>query len=132
MVKKAGYGVSTCISIGGDPIIGMPTVELLRLFQKDADTKAVVLFSEPGTSFEENAAEFIKTGGFTKPLLAFVAGKFTESMNEGTVFGHAASIISKGLGKPSTKMVKLAEAGALIANSYDDIIYHLQEVMSRK
>lgn len=131
MVKRAGYGVSTCISIGGDPIIGTPPVELLKLFQEDKDTDAVVMFAEPGTCFEEEAAEFIKEGGFTKPLIAFVAGKFTESMPEGTVFGHAASIISKGMGKPSTKMKKLEEAGAFIANSHDDIIPLLKKVLEK-
>jgi succinyl-CoA synthetase alpha subunit len=132
MVKKAGYGVSTCISIGGDPIIGTSPVELLKLFQEDPETEAVVMFAEPGTSFEEDAAEFIASGGYTKPLVAYVAGKFTESMPEGTVFGHAAAIISKGMGKPSTKMAKLAEAGALIAQSHDDIIRLLQQSMREK
>ena len=132
MVKKSGYGVSTCISVGGDPIIGTSPVDLLRLFQADDDTEAVVMFSEPGTSYEEDAADFIKSGGFSKPLIAFVAGKFTERLPEGTVFGHAAAIISKGMGKPSTKMARLAEAGAHIAQCHDDIIRLLQEIMKRQ
>ncbi|KJS81169.1 MAG: hypothetical protein JM58_17630 [Peptococcaceae bacterium BICA1-8] len=132
MVKRAGFGVSTCISIGGDPIIGTPPVELLKMFQEDEGTEAVVMFGEPGTSFEEDAANFVKSGGFTKPLIAFVAGKFTESMPEGTVFGHAASIISKGMGKPSTKMKKLEEAGALIAYSHDDIIPLLKQIFEKR
>jgi len=132
MVKKAGFGVSTCISVGGDPIIGTAPVDLLKLFQQDNDTEAVVMFAEPGTSFEEDAADFIQGGGFTKPLVAFVAGKFTERMPEGTVFGHAAAIISKGMGKPSTKMKRLADAGALIAQSHDDIIRLLQQCLRGK
>ncbi|WP_406678381.1 succinate--CoA ligase subunit alpha [Moorella sp. ACPs] len=131
MVKKAGFGVSTSISIGGDPIIGSPPVELLKLFQEDPETDAVVMFAEPGTSLEEDAAEFIAEGGFTKPLIAYVAGKFTEEMPEGTVFGHAAAIISKGVGKPSIKMRKLSQAGALIAHSFDEIIPLVQQVMRR-
>ncbi|MEW6660951.1 MAG: succinate--CoA ligase subunit alpha [Bacillota bacterium] len=130
MVKKAGFGVSTSISIGGDPLIGSPPVELLKLFQEDSETDAVVMFAEPGTSFEEDAAEFIATGGFSKPLIAFVAGKFTEEMPEGTVFGHAAAIISKGLGKPSVKMHKLSKAGVLIAQCYDDLIPLINQVMA--
>lgn len=132
MIKKAGFGVSTCISIGGDPIIGTTTTELLKLFQKDSETSAIVLFCEPGTSFEEDAADFIKSGGFTKPIIAYVTGRFTEKMPEGTVFGHAAAIISKGTGKPSTKMRKLAEAGASVAQSYDDIIPLLQKVHAER
>lgn len=131
MVKKAGFGVSTSISVGGDPIIGCPPVELLKMFENDPETDAVVMFGEPGTSFEEDAADLIKKGGFTKPLIAYIAGKFTEEMPEGTVFGHAAAIISKGTGKPSIKMKKLSEAGALIANTFDEIIVNLQKVMQR-
>ncbi|WP_028307789.1 succinate--CoA ligase subunit alpha [Desulfitibacter alkalitolerans] len=129
MVKRAGFGVSTCISIGGDSIIGTSPVEYLKMFADDEETDAVVIFAEPGTSFEEETAEFCKNGGFKKPLIAYVAGKFTENMPEGTVFGHAASIISKGIGKPSTKMRKLKEAGAHIAESHDDIIPLLRKVM---
>jgi len=128
MVKKAGFGVSTCISVGGDPIIGTSPVEFLAMFQEDPETEAVVMFAEPGTSFEEDAADFIKTGGFTKPLIVYVAGKFTENMPEGTVFGHAAAIISKGMGKPSTKMRKLEEAGVLVAYNHDNIIPLLQQI----
>lgn len=130
MVKRAGFGVSTSVSIGGDPLIGSPPVELLKLFQEDPETDAVVMFAEPGTSFEEDAADFIAAGGFTKPLIAYVAGKFTEEMPEGTVFGHAAAIISKGMGKPSVKMQRLRAAGALITHSYDDIIPLLRQVMA--
>lgn len=131
MVKRAGFGVSTCISIGGDPLIGTPTVELLKLFEKDPDTDAVVLFAEPGTSFEEDVADFVSKGGFTKPLIAYVAGKFTENMPQGTVFGHAAAIISNNQGRPSEKMRRLKAAGALTANSYDDIITLLQQVVKK-
>ena len=129
MVKRAGFGGSTSISVGGDPLIGTPPVELLKLFQDDPETQAVVMFAEPGTSFEEEVAESLANGGFTKPLIAYVAGKFTENMPEGTVFGHAASIISKGKGKPSTKMEKLRVAGAYVAYDFDEIIPLLQQAM---
>ncbi len=130
MVKRAGYGVSTCISIGGDPILGSTPREILARFQEDEQTKATVMWSEPGTSYEEDAAEFIEAGGYTKPLIVFAAGRFTEHFPEGTVFGHAASIIQKGRGKPSTKMARMRQAGAHVAETYNDIIGLLRQVMA--
>lgn len=130
MVKRAGFGISTAVSIGGDAMIGSTPRELLELFEKDTDTRAVVTFSEPGTTFEEEMAEFVKAGGFSKPLISFVAGRFTEDLPEGTVFGHAGTMISGGAGKPSQKMTKLAEAGAYVAQSFDDIITLLQKALA--
>jgi len=122
MVKRAGYGVSTSVSIGGDAIIGSPPVNLLKLFEEDPETHAVVTFSEPGTTFEEDMAGFVKSGGFTKTLISFVAGRFTENLPEGTVFGHAGAIISGGSGKPSQKIQRLKEAGVIVADDFDDIM----------
>ncbi|WP_174614473.1 succinate--CoA ligase subunit alpha [Virgibacillus ihumii] len=131
MIKRAGYGVSTTIGIGGDGLIGTNIKELLGLFEQDPDTKAVVTFSEPGTSFEEEAAKFIKKGGFTKPLISHVAGRFTESMPEGTVFGHAGAMISGHVGRPSIKAKKLNEAGAIVLENFDDLIETLQNVLGK-
>lgn len=128
MVKRAGLGVSTAIGVGGDSLIGTSPKDLLVLFEKDPETKAVVTFGEPGTTFEEDMAEFVSSGGFTKPLISCVAGKFTENMPEGTVFGHAGAIIEGGKGKPSTKVKMLREAGANVVDSYDDIITILQKL----
>ncbi len=131
MVKRAGFGVSTSVSIGGDPLIGSPPKEVLRMFEADPGTNAVVLWGEPGTRYEEDVAEFIKEGGFTKPLIAYVAGKFVESMPEGTVFGHAASIVEGKSGRPSIKIEKLKGVGAHVAGRFNDIISILQEVMPK-
>lgn len=128
MVKRAGLGVSTAIGIGGDSLIGSTPRDLLALFENDRETRAVVTFSEPGTSFEEDTAEFILEGGFTKPLISYIAGKFTESMPEGTMFGHAGAIIEGGKGKPSNKARALREAGAHVVEQYDDIVSTLQEL----
>lgn len=130
MVKRAGFGVSTSVSIGGDGLIGTSIRDLLLLFQNDQETDAVVTFSEPGTHFEEEAAELLLTDGFTKPLFSFTAGRFTESMPEGTVFGHAGAMISGGVGKPSQKMAKLREAGAHVLERFDDLIPQLQRVLN--
>ncbi|SFB02587.1 succinyl-CoA synthetase alpha subunit [Lentibacillus halodurans] len=129
MIKRAGYGVSMTIGIGGDSLIGTNIKDLLHLFEHDEDTKAIVTFSEPGTSFEEDAAEFIKNGGVTKPIISYVAGHFTESMPEGTVFGHAGTMISGDFGRPSIKMQKLKEAGVYVLENYDDMIDVLQQVL---
>jgi succinyl-CoA synthetase alpha subunit len=128
MVKRAGYGISTSVSIGGDPLIGAPPKAILQLFEKDPATKAVVLWGEPGTRYEEDVADFVKDGGFTKPVIAYSAGRFVEEMPEGTVFGHAASIIEGEVGRPSAKMARLREAGCHVADRFNDIIPILQEV----
>ena len=130
MVKKAGFGVSTSVSIGGDPLIGSSPKHILSMFEEDSDTKAVVLWGEPGTSYEEDVVDFINAGGFSKPLIAYIAGRFVESMPEGTVFGHAASIIEGNIGRPSTKKNKLKEAGCLVAENFDDIISILQSTLN--
>ncbi|MBT2679242.1 CoA-binding protein [Bacillus sp. ISL-35] len=132
MVKRAGFGVTTSVGIGGDSLIGSNIKDLLLLFEKDEETEAVVTFSEPGTTFEEDAAQLVKDGGFTKPLISFVAGKFTESMPEGTVFGHAGAMISGNTGRPSLKMEALKESGAHVVEKYDDIINVLQTVLRSK
>lgn len=129
MVKRAGYGVSTSVSIGGDALIGSPPSSLLSLFEEDRETKAVVMFSEPGTNFEEEVAAMITAGRFNKPFVCYIAGRFTEDLPEGTVFGHAAAMIEGGSGRPSTKMKLLSEAGAYVAQEFDDIINYLQEIL---
>jgi len=128
LVKRAGLGVSTAIGIGGDSLIGSTPKDLLALFEQDAQTRAVVTFSEPGTSFEEDMAEFVIEGGFTKPLISYIAGKFTENMPEGTMFGHAGAIIERGKGRPSNKARALREAGAHVVEQYDDIVTTLQSL----
>ena len=129
MVKKAGFGISTAVSIGGDPFIGLKPLDLLKLFEEDIETKAVVMFSEPGTNFEEEVAQFLCEKKFTKPLICFIAGKFTENLPEDTVFGHAGAMISKGIGKPSSKINILRESGAEVANKFDDIIIILKRLL---
>lgn len=131
MVKRAGFGVSTSVSIGGDPLIGTPPKDILRMFENDPKTKAVVLWGEPGTRYEEEVAEFMEEGGFTKPLIAYVAGKFVEDMPEGTVFGHAASIIEGETGRPTRKITMLKKAGAHVPEHFNDIIEILKEVIKQ-
>jgi succinyl-CoA synthetase alpha subunit len=132
MIKRAGFGISTSVSIGGDPLIGSPPKTILSMFQKDPRTKAVVMWGEPGTRYEEDVADFVKEGGFTKPLIAYIAGRFVESMPEGTIFGHAASIIAGKVGKPSIKKCELRDAGCYVLENFDDIITTLQDIINKQ
>ncbi len=129
MVKRAGFGVTTSVSVGGDPLIGTPPKNILGMFERDPKTKAVVYWGEPGTNFEEDMADFVREGGFTKPLIAYIAGRFVEEMPEGTVFGHAASIIQGDTGKPSKKIARLRKAGCSVAENFNDIGDILKEVL---
>ncbi|HEU5422977.1 MAG TPA: CoA-binding protein [Nitrolancea sp.] len=128
MLKRLDLGVSTAVSVGGDALIGTPPARLLPLYQRDAHTEGVVLFGEPGTRFEEEVAETIQARRYTKPLVAMVAGRFTESLPEGTAFGHAAAIIQGAGGRPSRKLERLREAGALVAEDIDDLLQYLSLV----
>lgn len=121
MLRHAGHGVSTAVSIGGDPIVGFSAADALRAFQADQDTDAVILYAEPGTPYEEEAAELMRAREFTKPLIAFLAGYFVDALPHGTMFGHTAAIVDDGRGLVSTKARKLREAGALVVERLNDI-----------
>lgn len=122
-----GIGQSTCVGIGGDPLPGSTFVEMLELFQKDNDTKAVVLIGEIGGTAEQDAAAFIKTK-MTKPVVAFVAGA---TAPPGRRMGHAGAIISGSSGTAQDKMAALAAAGATIAPSPAEIGLTMQEVLEK-
>ncbi|MBW2617393.1 MAG: succinate--CoA ligase subunit alpha [Deltaproteobacteria bacterium] len=110
-LSRQGLGQSTCIGIGGDPIIGQSFVDLLARFQDDPQTSGVVLIGEIGGTAEEEAAQFIKAG-FDKPVLAFIAGL---TAPPGKRMGHAGAIISGGQGKAEDKIVALEAAGVRVA-----------------
>lgn len=116
-LTKLGIGQSTCIGIGGDPLLGSNFVNILELFQKDKDTKAVVLIGEIGGTFEQEAAEFVRRK-VTKPVIAFVAGSTAPT---GKRMGHAGAIISGSSGRAEDKMAALASAGVTIAPSPAEI-----------
>lgn len=111
-----GIGQSTCIGVGGDPLIGTTSVEALRLFEKDANTKMVVLIGEIGGVAEQNAAEFIKE--MTKPVVAFICGT---TAPPGRRMGHAGAIITGSSGTAREKIAALNAAGATIAPSPAEI-----------
>jgi succinyl-CoA synthetase alpha subunit len=114
---RLGYGQTTCIGIGGDPIIGTTFVDALRLFNADPETEAVVMIGEIGGTAEEEAAEFIRRE-FTKPAVSFIAG---QTAPPGRRMGHAGAIIAGGKGTAAEKMAALTAAGVRVVKSPAEI-----------
>ena len=112
-LTQAGLGQSTCVGIGGDPVLGSGFVSILKLFQDDPETEAVVLIGEIGGSEEEEAAAFIRER-MTKPVFAFIAGRMAPKEKR---MGHAGAIVAGGRGTAAEKMAILKQAGAIIVES---------------
>ena len=116
-LSRLGIGQSSCVGIGGDPVIGTTFLDALALFEADPETRAVVMIGEIGGSAEEKAAEFIQSN-MSKPVAAFIAG---QNAPPGKRMGHAGAIIAGGKGKASDKIAALERAGAAVARSPADI-----------
>ena len=127
-LTSLGIGQSTCVGIGGDALPGSTFVDILKLFEADDDTKAVVLVGEIGGTFEQEAAEFIKVE-MSEPVVAFVAGSTAPS---GKRMGHAGAIITGTAGKASEKIKALSAAGAIIASHPAEIGSTMQRVLTGK
>ena len=125
-LTSAGFGISTAVHVGTEPVIGTNFPEVLPLFEADEETKAVVMFGEIGTVAEEEAAEVIKEGRFTKPLVAYIAGR---SMPAGMRFSHASAIIERGRGTAESKVRALEAAGAHVVESPQEIATTLAKVL---
>jgi len=122
-----GLGQSTCVGIGGDPIIGTVYLDLLQLFEADPNTDAVVMIGEIGGSAEEEAAIFVKEK-MTKPVIGFIAG---QTAPPGRRMGHAGAIISGGKGTAAEKMKMMSEAGIYVVSSPADIGAKVQEALQK-
>lgn len=116
-LTNLGLGQSTCIGIGGDPLIGLSFIDCLQAFESDHDTKAIVMIGEIGGSDEEKAADFIKNN-ISKPVVGFIAG---QTAPEGKRMGHAGAIISGGKGTAKDKLDALKNAGVKIALTPSEI-----------
>lgn len=112
-----GIGQSTCVGIGGDPIVGTGPMDLLPLFEKDPDTDAVVLVGEIGGDEEERTAEYIRQN-IKKPVFAFIVG---HTAPEGKRMGHAGAIVSGGSGTAGSKIKAFSHAGVPVANTIDEL-----------
>jgi succinyl-CoA synthetase alpha subunit len=116
-IKEVGLGQSTCIGLGGDPVVGTSFVDALPLFDQDPDTDVVVLVGEIGGTAEEEAADYIRHH-FSKPVVAYIAGR---SAPPGKRMGHAGAIIARGRGTAASKLAALRAAGATVADFPYDV-----------
>ena len=126
-LTRQGMGQTTCIGIGGDPLIGTSFIDALRLFDADDETDAVVMIGEIGGTAEEEAADFI-TREFTKPVVGFIAG---QTAPPGRRMGHAGAIISGGKGTAAEKMAALTTAGVHVVTSPADMGVKMREVIGQ-
>ena len=126
-LAQEGIGATTLVHVGGDAIVGMPLPQVIQLFQADADTKAIVMFGEIGTSQEEQVADLIEAGKVTKPLVAYVGGKGAKS---GTRFSHAGAIIEGNRGTHEQKVNRLRQVGAHVVDNFGDIPVVTRQVLA--
>jgi succinyl-CoA synthetase alpha subunit len=127
-LAQAGIGASTLVHVGGDPIVGLPHPAVMRLFEQDPATKAIVMFGEIGTSQEEQVADLIEAGALTKPVIAYIGGK---SARSGTRFSHAGAIIEGGRGTHEGKVARLRDAGATVVDAFNDIPAATRDILAR-
>ncbi|MGC9357576.1 MAG: succinate--CoA ligase subunit alpha, partial [Anaerolineae bacterium] len=126
-LAREGIGATTLVHVGGDAVVGTPHPDVMLEFERDPDTKAVVMFGEIGTSQEERVADLIEAGAFTKPLVAFIGGKAAKS---GTRFSHAGAIVEGGRGTHEGKVERLREVGATVVDAFMDLPRATKEILA--
>lgn len=117
-LAQEGIGATTLVHVGGDVVVGLPHPEVVKLFQSDPETKAIVMFGEIGGSQEEQVADLVNTGEVTKPIVAFIGGKAAKS---GTRFSHAGAIIEGNRGTYQGKVERLREVGVTVAETFGEL-----------
>jgi len=128
VLTKAGLGQSTAVGVGGDPIIGRDTVEIIEMFEADPGTKSIVVIGEIGGDAEERLAARIKQKGMKKPLVAFIAGR---QAPPGKRMGHAGAIVSMGSGTADGKIKALESVGVMVAELPSEIPKLVSEAMTK-
>ena len=128
-LARAGIGATTLVHVGGDAVVGLPHPDVMLEFERDPDTKAVVMFGEIGTSQEERVADLIEAGAFTKPLIAYIGGKAAKS---GTRFSHAGAIVEGGRGTYEGKVARLREVGATVVEQFMDLPGATKAVLAKQ
>ena len=117
-LSNAGLGQTTCLGVGGDPVVGLSFVEVLKMFKQDKSTKAIAMIGEIGGNAEEKAAEYVKKTRYPKPIVAYIAGR---AAPPGKRMGHAGAIITGKAGTAETKIEALKNAGVKVAMKPGDI-----------
>ncbi|MBS1862588.1 MAG: succinate--CoA ligase subunit alpha, partial [Actinobacteria bacterium] len=121
-LTQAGLGVSTAVSIGGDAIIGSTYAELMPFFEADEQTKAIVIYTEPGGRMEAQLAEWVAANDSRLPIVAFMAGKFMDDEEmKGMSFGHAGTIVEGAEDTATQKIARLESAGIRVVERIDEI-----------
>jgi succinyl-CoA synthetase alpha subunit len=126
-LAQAGIGATTLVHVGGDAVVGLPHPEVARLFQRDPDTKAIVLFGEIGGTQEERVADLVEAGELTKPVIAYIGGKAAKS---GTRFSHAGAIIEGNRGTYDGKVDRLRSVGATVVEHFGDLPQATKQVLA--
>lgn len=126
-LKVAGLGISTAMHIGTEPVLGLSMADVLKEYEKDEQTKAVAIFGEIGGTLEEEAAETVAKGEYTKPLVAFIAGAWAP---EGMRFSHASSIVERGKGSAKSKIAAFNDAGVSVVDSPEEIAPTIKKLLN--
>jgi succinyl-CoA synthetase alpha subunit len=129
-LRLAGLGVSAAVSVGGDAVIGTPPASLAARLAEDPATEAVVVIGEPGTRHELDLAEAVAAGRIGVPVVVHVPGRFMEDFPQGMRFGHAGAVIGADDERPGAKLRALAEAGALVADTYGELVPLVREALA--
>lgn len=128
-LAQEGIGATSLVHVGGDAVVGLPHPEVVKLYQADPETEAIVMFGEIGGSQEERVADLVEAGEVTKPIVAFIGGKAAKS---GTRFSHAGAIIEGGRGTYEGKVTRLREVGVTVVDAFGDLPKVTKSVLQKE